>query len=90
MELNYTENIKRLCKEKNIQVNQIAEYLGIARESASRLINQETPSLKTVEKLSEIFGVSIKEILFGPEPAEPPTTKHTCPHCGKEIKINLE
>ena len=92
MELNYTENVKRLLKEKNIQVKQLAEQLGIAKENTSRLINQETPSLKTVEKLSEIFGVSIKEILFGPDPAEPPTEKHICPHCQKEIniKINLE
>lgn len=92
MEINTNANIKRLLKEKNIQVKQLAEQLGIAKESASRLINSEITSLTTLKKLSEIFGVSIKEILFGPEPAEPPTAKHTCPHCQKEIniKINLE
>jgi transcriptional regulator with XRE-family HTH domain len=92
MEINTNANIKRLLKEKNIQVKQLAEQLGIAKESASRLINSEITSLTTLKKLSEIFGVSIKEILFGPEPAEPPTQKHICPHCQKEIniKINIE
>lgn len=92
MEINTTANIKRLLKEKNIQVKQLAEQLGIAKESASRLINSEITSLTTLKKLAEIFGVSIKEILFSPEPAEPPIEKHICPHCQKEIniKINLE
>lgn len=88
MELNYTENVKRLLKEKNIQVKDIANALGIAKENASRLINQDLPTLKTVVKLAEILNVDISEILFGPQDPEPP--KHICPHCGKEIKIKLE
>lgn len=88
MDLNYTENLKRILKEKGIQVKELAEMLGIAKENASRLINQQTPQLQSVLKLAEALNVEPSEILFGIKDEH--TNKHTCPHCGKEIKIKLE
>lgn len=88
MELNYTANIKRILKDKGLQVKDLAEMLKITSISVSRLINQETPQLQSVLKLAEVLNVEPSEILFGIK--EEHTNKHTCPHCGKEIKINLE
>jgi transcriptional regulator with XRE-family HTH domain len=92
MKIDHTANIKRIAKEKGIQLRDLAERLEITKETLSRLINGGNPTIKTLEKFANILDVDIKEILFGPEPAEPPTAKHICPHCQKEIniKINLE
>ena len=90
MELNYTESVKRILKEKNIQVKDLAGLLGTHPITVSRLINQDFPSLQSVLKLAEVLNVEPSEILFGIKEAEQPKEKHTCPHCGKEIKIKLE
>lgn len=88
MIIDHTTNIKRIAREKNIQLKDLAERLEITKETLSRVINGENPTIKTLEKFATALNVDISEILFGPQDPEPP--KHICPHCGKEIKIKLE
>ena len=92
MELNFTDNIKRICKEKGLQVKEIADKLGMSAVSASRLINSDTPSLTTVKKFAEALEVEPSEILFGIKEAPTDQQQQTniCPHCGKKIIIKLE
>lgn len=88
MQLSYKDNLKRILKEKNIQVKDLAEGLNIARESTSRLINQDYPSLQSVEKLAAFLNVEPSEILFGIK-EDHTQPEHVCPHCGKPINITL-
>lgn len=78
--------IKEAIKENGYTITSLAEKLGIARESLSRMI--VSPSYPTLEKIAEALGVEIWELFIPPK--EFPTQGLKCPHCGKPIKINIE
>lgn len=87
MEINHTANIKRIAKDKGIQLYELAEKLEITKETLSRLINGTNPTISTIEKFARVLNVEPSEILFGikDKPFEP--GNHVCPHCGKKINI---
>lgn len=78
--------IKEAIKENGYTITSLAEKLGIARESLSRMI--VSPSYPTLEKIAEALGVEIWELFISTK--EFPTQVLKCPHCGKPIKINIE
>lgn len=76
--------VKELCKEKGLQMQELADKLGITRITLTRNISGN-PTISTLENIAAALGVSVPE-LFAPQP----TNTITCPHCGKEIKLNPE
>ncbi len=60
------KTLKRLRNEKGITQEQLAEMLFISRQSVSSWENDRTqPDIEMLEKLSEIFEVSIEELIYG-------------------------
>ena len=61
-----SKNIKRLRSEKGLTQDLLAERLCISRQAVSSWeIDRTQPDVDMLEKLSEIFGVSIEEIIYG-------------------------
>lgn len=61
-----SKNIKHLRQEKNITQDSLAEMLCISRQAVSSWENDRTqPDVDMLERLSEVFGVSIEEIIYG-------------------------
>ena len=58
----FTENIKYLTKTK-INQNQLAIKLGITRQAITKLLKTEDPRATTLIKLSEIYNVTIDDLL---------------------------
>ena len=58
----FTKNIKYLTKTK-INQNQLAEKLGITRQSITTMLKTEDPRASTLIKISEIYQVSIDDLL---------------------------
>lgn len=83
---NMANRIKDVIKEKGYTIKSLAEKMGMARESLSRII--VSPSTPTLEKLSKELDVPIWQ--FFASPSEVGMTTTVCPHCGKEIKIKVE
>lgn len=73
--------VKELCKEKGLQMQELADKLGITRITLTRNISGN-PTISTLENIAAALGVSVPE-LFAPQP----TSTITCPHCGKLIKV---
>lgn len=92
MKLNYTANIKRIAKGKGLQLKDLAEVMNVTKEGLSRLINNDNPTLNTVEKFAKALDVEPSEILFGikDDPRHQEQQNNICPHCGKKIKITLQ
>ena len=60
------ETIYRLRTEKNLSQGDLAEKLGISRQSISKWENNSAiPDLEKIIKLSEIFEVSLDELVKG-------------------------
>ena len=61
-----SKTLKRLRNEKNITQDELAQQLYISRQSVSSWENDRTqPSIDMLIKLSEIFDVSIEELIYG-------------------------
>ena len=61
-----SKNIKRLRNEKGFTQDSLAEQLHITRQAVSSWENDRTqPDVDMLEKLSEVFGVSIEELIYG-------------------------
>lgn len=73
--------VKELCKEKGLQMQELADKLGITRITLTRNISGN-PTISTLENIAAALGVTVPE-LFAPQP----TNTITCPHCGKPIRI---
>ena len=76
--------VKELCKEKGLQMQELADKLGITRITLTRNISGN-PTISTLENIAAALGVPVPE-LFVPQP----TNTITCPHCGKSITIKAE
>lgn len=60
------ERIHKLRVEKNLSQGDLAEVLEVSRQSISKWENNSaTPDLEKIVKLSEIFGVSLDELVKG-------------------------
>ena len=61
-----SKTLKRLRAEKGITQEQLAEMLFISRQSVSSWENDRTqPDVDMLLKLSEVFSVSIEELIYG-------------------------
>lgn len=67
-----SKNIKRLRNEKGFTQDLLAEKLHITRQAVSSWENDRTqPDIDMLEKLSEVFGISIEELIYGKEKHQP-------------------
>ncbi|MGV8092501.1 MAG: helix-turn-helix domain-containing protein [Mangrovibacterium sp.] len=76
--------IKEILKRKDIQVNKLAEMIGLTPQNLSKLINEKTkPSIDTFEKIAKALDVPLGELFDQPQ-----TDIINCPHCGSKIKVS--
>lgn len=66
--MNFSQKLKLLRQEKNWTQEKLAEEIGVKRLAVSKYERgQSKPSAETLQKISEVFGVSI-DYLLGEEP----------------------
>lgn len=90
--LDMSNRIKEVIKEQGQTITSVADMMGIARESLSRMI--VSPSTPTLEKLSEVLNVPVWQFFASREEVigQQGDTGQiiTCPQCGKQIHIKTE
>lgn len=59
---NFTKNLIHLTKTK-INQNQLAEKLNLSRQQINRYIKGQEPNYDRLIKISEIYNVSIDDLL---------------------------
>lgn len=69
--------VKELCKEKGLQMQELADKLGITRITLTRNISGN-PTISTLENIAAALGWWSVPELFAPQP----TNTITCPKCG--------
>lgn len=82
--------IKEVIKEKGLTITSLADKLGIARESLSRMI--VSPSYPTLEKIATALNVPMWQLFASLEEIHPKSdgASITCPNCGKEFEVELK
>ena len=62
-------NISRLRAEKRLSQGDLAEVLEVSRQSVSKWeTDSSVPDLNRLMKLSQLFGVTLDELVTGAEP----------------------
>ena len=77
--------VKEVIKAKGLTMQQVADELGITRDTLTRNINGN-PTIETLEKIAKTLGVSVSDLLNEDKPEEDQNTI-TCPNCGKKFKM---
>uniref|UniRef100_UPI0035620769 helix-turn-helix domain-containing protein n=1 Tax=Bacteroides stercoris TaxID=46506 RepID=UPI0035620769 len=77
--------IKEVIKEKGFTITSLADKLGIARESLSRMI--VSPSYPTLEKIATALDVPMWQLFASPAEVAKEAKGETCPYCGQPIAI---
>ena len=77
--------VKEVIKAKGLTMQQVADELGITRDTLTRNINGN-PTIETLEKIAKTLGVSVSDLLNEEKPEEDQNTI-TCPNCGKKFKM---
>ena len=96
--MNIRNNIKNLCKLKNITQRQLAEKIGVTDNSLSMTLGKNNPQLSTLTNIAEALGVSVSQLLASPEELELLTGLSQeergkvlrCPHCGEELELYVK
>lgn len=61
-----SKNIKRLRMLQNMSQEELAQKLFVSRQAVSSWENGRTqPDLEMIQKLAELFGVQVEELLYG-------------------------
>ena len=78
--MEYNERIKNLRNQKSISQQQLADAVGVSRQSVARWENGwNVPTLFYAKKLAEYFGVSLEYLMCGTEENSAPQPVTTSP-----------
>lgn len=77
--MDFKKRIATICKERGIQLKDLANILGITPQGLSKAINQDYPQLQTLEKIANALGCSVADFFE--------SDFICCPHCGKKITL---
>ena len=77
------ENIYRLRSGRNMSQLELAERLGVSRQSVSKWeLGAATPELDKLAAMSELFGVTLDALVYGGETAREAPAPDECPAHG--------
>lgn len=81
-----TERLAQARKARGLSQADAAERLNVSRQAISRWeTGVGTPSLDSLIQMSQLYGVSLNELVYGPETAQPreemmePEAQSECP-----------
>lgn len=80
--------IKEVIKEKGYTITSLADKLGIARESLSRMI--VSPSYPTLEKISTALNVPMWQLFASPNEVQQSGGSLVCPKCGTSLELKIK
>lgn len=85
--------LKEVMIEKSISNVDLAKMLDYTTVAISNMVTGKTlPSIKTLEKISELIGVPAWQFFVDPKTMQEESRNEAhiiCPHCGKEICVSV-
>ena len=82
--------IKQAIKESGSSVGELAQKVGVSRQTISRQINGANITVETVQKIADALGLPVGQLFDQTtQPTMAGNITITCPHCGAKLVINL-
>ena len=82
-------DIKGVIKAHGYTLIDVADKMGITKGGISQIVNG-SPNVKTLRTIADIVGCKIGDFFTDEMTEVESASVMRCPHCGKELKINLE
>lgn len=83
-------DIKGIIKEHGFTLVQVADKMKISKGGISQIVNG-SPNVKTLRTIADIVGCKVGDFFkdeMTDEKDSQPSFK--CPHCGKELRIEIK
>lgn len=80
-------DIKGVINRQGFTMQQVADALGISQQAVSQAVNGN-PSLSRLREIAQAIGVTVSELVA--DAPTPPSPLMKCPHCGRELTIELK
>ena len=64
------ERVKKLCRERRKTLTELANDMGITKESLTRALKGNT-TLKTIQKIAKALGIEVWELFADSLPVKP-------------------
>lgn len=82
--------IRDILKEQGITTKELAEKMGISQSALNQSISGN-PSVKVLTNIADALNVPVWQLFADPSDLSTKNaTTITCPHCGKEIQIDVK
>ena len=82
--------IRDILKEQGITTKELAEKMGISQSALNQSISGN-PSVKVLTNIADALNVPLWQLFADPSDVSTKNaTTITCPHCGKEIQIEVK
>lgn len=79
--------LKEVLDEKNMSLVSLSEKTGIEKGNLSAIANnKKNPTVETLSKIASALEISVTELFEKPNNG----LYGVCPHCGKEVKVELK
>ena len=79
------KNIKKIRTELNMTQEELAEKISVTRQAVSNWETEKTqPDIETLERISEVLGVTIEELIYGKQKSSQGTLEK-----GKDVMVNV-
>lgn len=87
-------NIKEVIKSHGWTLERLASEMtnknggkGISQPSVSSIVNGN-PTIDKLQEIATIIGISVSELVS--DETDSRTSTLRCPHCGKEIQVEIK
>ena len=84
--------IKEILKENRCTQQMLADRMNVSLSAIKQMVSAESLTTATLEKIATALNVPMWQLFASPEEVNPrkDALTLTCPHCGKDININIE
>ena len=84
--------IKEILKENRCTQQMLADRMNVSLSAIKQMVSAESLTTATLEKIATALNVPMWQLFASPEEVNPKkdALTLTCPHCGKDININIE
>lgn len=80
-----------LCKRKGVTKNKACQEMGVSRSVAAKWKSTQTnPSVATLQKISDYFGISLNDLIEQSEEIEKPATVRDGQEENEENLLDVE
>ena len=84
--------IKDILKKNRCTQQMLADRMNVSLSAVKQMVSAESLTTATLEKIATALNVPMWQLFASPEEVNPrkDALTLTCPHCGKDININIE